>query len=445
MNKKRIIAMVSTALLVTGCVEVGKAQTVAVENSGQSIQKNIVKSIQSQAYPLKTIEPSKSFEDLKPLKKMIGSAQYVGLGENTHGSSEIFTMKFRLVKYLVTEMGFTNFTMEEDWGNGLKLNEYIQTGKGNPREFLNLLYPTDEIIAMIEWMKDYNANPSNKKKIQFIGLDLKELDQGCFNKVIDYVRLHRPDLLAEVEENYKELSAFNGGLQEYMDLAPEIKEKFKANAERVARLLKDENKQSNTEIVSPEYIWAKATASAIEKFTTMLIPNDYPSMLKLHEQYLADHAMWAQETLGGKTMVWGHNIHIAKGIIDEKLYPYAAGQFLKERLDNNYVTIGSTTTEGNFTLYSEYDPSTGGKITTREIPQNINSFNYTLGKVPYNMFLLDNRHLRGQAEKWVKAKRPLLSIGGQIFPNESVYFDKSLLEQFDIIFHIRKTSPSHIK
>ncbi|PEG11711.1 erythromycin esterase [Bacillus wiedmannii] len=445
MNKKRIIAMVSTALLVTGCVEVGKAQTVAVENSGQSIQKNIVKSIQSQAYPLKTIEPSKSFEDLKPLKKMIGSAQYVGLGENTHGSSEIFTMKFRLVKYLVTEMGFTNFTMEEDWGNGLKLNEYIQTGKGNPREFLNLLYPTDEIIAMIDWMKDYNANPSNKKKIQFIGLDLKELDQGCFNKVIDYVRLHRPDLLAEVEENYIELSAFNGGLQEYMDLAPEIKEKFKANAERVARLLKDENKQSNTEIVSPEYIWAKATASAIEKFTTMLIPNDYPSMLKLHEQYLADHAMWAQETLGGKTMVWGHNIHIAKGIIDEKLYPYAAGQFLKERLDNNYVTIGSTTTEGNFTLYSEYDPSTGGKITTREIPQNINSFNYTLGKVPYNMFLLDNRHLRGQAEKWVKAKRPLLSIGGQIFPNESVYFDKSLLEQFDIIFHIRKTSPSHIK
>lgn len=445
MNKKRIIAMVSTALLVTGCVEVGNAQTVAVENSGQSIQKNIVKSIQSQAYPLKTIEPSKSFEDLKPLKKMIGSAQYVGLGENTHGSSEIFTMKFRLVKYLVTEMGFTNFTMEEDWGNGLKLNEYIQTGKGNPREFLNLLYPTDEIIAMIEWMKDYNADPSNKKKIQFIGLDLKELDQGCFNKVIDYVRLHRPDLLAEVEENYKELSAFNGGLQEYMDLAPEIKEKFKANAERVARLLKDENKQSNTEIVSPEYIWAKATASAIEKFTTMLIPNDYPSMLKLHEQYLADHAMWAQETLGGKTMVWGHNIHIAKGIIDEKLYPYAAGQFLKERLDNNYVTIGSTTTEGNFTLYSEYDPSTGGKITTRQIPQNINSFNYTLGKVPYNMFLLDNRHLRGQAEKWVKAKRPLLSIGGQIFPNESVYFDKSLLEQFDIIFHIRKTSPSHIK
>ena len=179
-----------------------------------------------------------------------------------------------------------------------------------------------------------------------------------------------------------------------MKLAPEIKEKFKGNAERVSQLLKDENEQANTKIVSPEYIWAKATASAIEKFTTMLIPNDHPSLLKLHEQYMADHAMWAQETFGGKTMVWGHNIHIAKGIIDDESYPYLCGAVLKERLDNNYVTIGSTTT-GNFTLYSEYDPSTGGKITSRAIPQNVNSFNYTLGKVPYNMFLLDNRHLKG--------------------------------------------------
>ncbi|MBJ7932529.1 erythromycin esterase [Bacillus toyonensis] len=449
MNKKKrycgMVAMVSTAILVAGGGEVGKAQTVAVEDSAQSIQKNIVKSIQSQAHPLKTIEPSKPFEDLKPLKKMIGRAQYVGLGENTHGSSEIFTMKFRLVKYLVTEMGFTNFTMEEDWGNGLKLNEYIQTGKGNPREFLKLLYPTDEIITMIEWMKDYNADPSNKKKIQFIGLDLKTMDQSVFNKVIDYVKQHRPDLRAEVEENYKDLSSFTGSIQEYMNLAPEMKAKFKANAEKVAQLLKDEKEQANKDVGSSEYIWVKATANAIEKFTTMLLSNDYPNVIKLHEQYLADHAMWAQETFGGKTMVWAHNIHIAKGIIDEKLYPDVAGQFLKERLDNNYVTIGSTTTEGNFTVYSEYNPSTGGKIATDTIPQNVNSFNYTLGKVPYKMFLLDNRHLKGHAEKWVRAKRPLLSIGGQLLPDGSLYFDTSLLEQFDIIFHIRKTSPSHIK
>jgi len=247
-----------------------------------------------------------------------------------------------------------------------------------------------------------------------------------------------------VEENYKELSSYTGSIQEYMQLAPERKVKFKENAKKVVQLLNDESEQADTERISSELIWVKETANAIEKFTTMLLTNDYPSIVKLHDQYLADHAMWAQETFGGKTMVWAHNIHIAKGIIDEKLYPNVAGQFLKERLDNNYVSIGSTTTEGKFTLYSEYNPSTGGKIATDTIPQDVNSFNYILGKVPYNMFLLDNRHLNGQAMKWVREKKPLLSIGGQLIPNGSLYYDTSLLEQFDIIFHIRKTSPSHI-
>lgn len=110
-----------------------------------------------------------------------------------------------------------------------------------------------------------------------------------------------------------------------MNLAPEMKAKFKANAEKVAQLLKDEKEQTNKDVGSSEYIWVKATANAIEKFTTMSLSNDYPNVIKLHEQYLADHAMWAQETFGGKTMVWAHNIHMAKGIIDEKLYPDLCG------------------------------------------------------------------------------------------------------------------------
>ena len=120
-----------------------------------------------------------------------------------------------------------------------------------------------------------------------------------------------------------------------------------------------------------------------------------------------------------------------------------SGQFLKERLDNNYVTIGSTTT-GNFTLYSEYDPSTGGKITSRAIPQNVNSFNYTLGKYHITCFYWITVTLKDQQRSGLKQKT-ITKYRAQLFPNESAYFDKSLLEQFDIIFHIRKTSPSHIK
>ncbi|QAV19428.1 erythromycin esterase [Paenibacillus chitinolyticus] len=440
-----MVAMVSAALLVGGCAKEGETKTVVVTESAEPVQNDVISSIKSQAKPLKTVDPTQPMDDLQPLKSMIGDARYVGLGENTHGSSEIFTMKFRLVKYLVTELGFTNFGMEEDWGSGLKLNEYIQTGKGNPREFLNLLYPTDEIVVMIDWMKEYNADPSNKRKIQFIGLDIKSLDQGVYQQVTDYVKRHYPDMLAEVELNYKELRLSTGSLQDYMKLSPEVRERFKGNAEKVVRLLEEKTKQADKKAETTELIWAKGTATAIRNFTSMLIPDDYPSMIKLHEQYMADHAVWAGEALDGKTMVWGHNIHVAKGIIDKELYPDGSGNFLKKRLGDQYIVMGSTTSEGDFTLFSEYRPDGNSKLSTEKIPQDVNSSNYMLGKVSQQMFLLDARHLEGPAKQWVGEKRPLLSLGGQLLPNAPVYFDASLREQFDILFHIRKTSPSHMK
>ncbi len=53
-------------------------------------------------------------------------------------------------------------------------------------------------------------NPSTKKKIQFIGLDLKELEQRfALNKVIDYVRrIDRRFGWQNVEENYKNSASF---------------------------------------------------------------------------------------------------------------------------------------------------------------------------------------------------------------------------------------------
>lgn len=37
----------------------------------------------------KTTNPNEPFNDLKPLKNMVGSASIVGLGEATHGAHEV--------------------------------------------------------------------------------------------------------------------------------------------------------------------------------------------------------------------------------------------------------------------------------------------------------------------------------------------------------------------
>jgi erythromycin esterase len=70
--------------------------------------------IQQNAISLKTVEPGGSDADLQPLQSLVGNASIVGLGEETHGTHEFFTMKARLVEFLVSRMGFTTFIMENN-------------------------------------------------------------------------------------------------------------------------------------------------------------------------------------------------------------------------------------------------------------------------------------------------------------------------------------------
>jgi erythromycin esterase len=68
--------------------------------------------IKENLIPLKTCEPGKGFEDLQPLKSIVGDARVVALGEATHGTREFFKMKHRMFEFLVEKMGFNLFVIE---------------------------------------------------------------------------------------------------------------------------------------------------------------------------------------------------------------------------------------------------------------------------------------------------------------------------------------------
>ena len=90
--------------------------------------------------PLKYVTAENGLDDLKPLKDLIGDARIVSLGECTHGSSEVFSMKHRMLEYLVKEKGFTIFSIEANMPEAFALNEYIIDGKGDSRKLLAGMY-----------------------------------------------------------------------------------------------------------------------------------------------------------------------------------------------------------------------------------------------------------------------------------------------------------------
>ena len=61
--------------------------------------------IAAHAIRLESPAAGHGFADLQPLKRIIGDARIVALGEATHGTREFFQLKHRLLEFLATEMG----------------------------------------------------------------------------------------------------------------------------------------------------------------------------------------------------------------------------------------------------------------------------------------------------------------------------------------------------
>ena len=160
--------------------------------------------LKANAVAVKTVEAGNGFEDLRKVRAAIGGARIVSLGEATHGTREIFQMKHRLTEFLASEMGFTIFSIEANMPEAYRVNDYVLHGKGEPKALLEGMYfwtwNTEEVLAMIEWMRRFNA--SGRGRIQFTGFDMQTV-RVAVEIVEDLLRKVDPAYAAEVRPIYQ--------------------------------------------------------------------------------------------------------------------------------------------------------------------------------------------------------------------------------------------------
>jgi erythromycin esterase-like protein len=86
-------------------------------------------------------------------------------------------MKHRLTEFLASELGFAIFSIEANMPEAYRLNDYVLYGKGDPKALLQGMYfwtwNTEEVLAMIEWMRQFNA--AGKGRVQFTGFDMQTI------------------------------------------------------------------------------------------------------------------------------------------------------------------------------------------------------------------------------------------------------------------------------
>jgi erythromycin esterase-like protein len=157
--------------------------------------------IAGHAIRLTTPEAGHGFEDMQPLKQVVGNARIVALGEATHGTREFFQLKHRMVEFLASQMGFTIFAIEANMPEAYKLNEYVLHGTGDPVALIKGMYfwtwDTQEVLAMVKWMRELNA--SGKGQIQFTGFDMQTPTVAA--KIVgDFIAAHDPDYSATLQK-----------------------------------------------------------------------------------------------------------------------------------------------------------------------------------------------------------------------------------------------------
>jgi erythromycin esterase len=133
------------------------------------------------------------------------------MGEATHGSHEFLAMKDRVFRYLVERRGFRTFALETAWSTGVRLDEYVVHGKGEPERIMRedfqytyALNPTAENLELVEWMREYNRRHPHDP-VRFVGDDWGYTGPELYDRVTDYVARVRPDLSARFDALYRGL------------------------------------------------------------------------------------------------------------------------------------------------------------------------------------------------------------------------------------------------
>lgn len=314
----------------------------------------IVADLQSVARPLQGVDPRPATDDLAPLAAMIADARIVALGKSSHGSSEQFRMKRRIIEFLAAEKGFTVVALEANWSSIGAVDAYVKgSGSSLPAALESLgywIWRTEEMKGLIDWMRRQNEQRGAAMPLSFAGFDMQQLDvpAGCvvdrFGKLggQDYDRLidlYAPLLPAEgdaVTPAPAEISKLVELWQRNSHEALAIVDRRRGD------LIKTLSQQDFEEMRQCANVIAQNADNIGSGFNATV-----------RDKAMADNIAWLAEVAhpGEKIIVWAHNNHVGNA-------PFMLGSHLRKAFGDDISIIALMSHHGEIRA----SPYVGGKV-----------------------------------------------------------------------------------
>jgi len=131
---------------------------------------------------LRTIDPdAANYDELEPLRRIVGDARVVAVGESTHRVHEFYQFRHLVTRFLVEEMGFTGVVMESGFPEGWAVHDWVRGGDGDLDQLLRtgITYHLGECAEMrdqLTWLRDH--------KVRFYGMDLPDSSASALPGVL---------------------------------------------------------------------------------------------------------------------------------------------------------------------------------------------------------------------------------------------------------------------
>ncbi|MBI4787150.1 MAG: erythromycin esterase family protein [Chloroflexi bacterium] len=431
----------------TGCTTAPAPSPTYCSPSDHEVAPATTAWLREKAIPLAD-NSARDWQDLGPLKQMIGEARIVALGEATHGTREFFDAKRRLLQFLVEQMGFNTFAIEANGPEADRINAYLQTGQGDPAQLLAALqvwpWNTREVLEMIEWMRAHNRQAGDGTTLTFRGFDM-QLPRAAMDDLVRYMQQVDPSN-NQTESALACYRQFQDATFGYATVDPATQQKCREGLERVYAELQRQRAAYEQESSPEEYQRAlraaRLTLQAEERYRTM-------ANRDLRDAFMAENLTWILDNGGpqAKVILWAHNTHVDAALPMTK----SMGTYLRERFGREYLSMGFAFYRGSFNAM-EFDSAKNryGAVAIQQaaLPP-ANSHESYFHAVGLPRFLLDLRELESEENAetvWMTGPHPFRSIGAVYDPSRPLdyCYDARLPEEFDLIVYFDETSPSEL-
>jgi erythromycin esterase len=313
-----------------------------VPPTGPQAAQPVVAELKQRAVPLASAEPGGKRDDLAAFGRAAGDARIVALGEATHGTREFFQLKHRLLEYLVNEKGFTVFALEANWPESLAVDRYIKTGEGSAKAALAGMYfwtwNTEEVLDLIEWMRNYNQLPGKHPILSFTSFDM-QMAHVAGRMALEYLGRYSPGDAEAAADTYTEAQMLETRRALIYD------DQAKSLAERAAAVVKVfDLKRTALVAASSDEAWRDARQAAVIVYQscTMRIPGKGPTY---RAEAMAANVEWLQQVHPDEKMVlWAHNAHVSFGGGSDSVK--SMGARLRERYGKQVYVVGFAFRQG---------------------------------------------------------------------------------------------------